>query len=93
MTAEAPTTEDRATDLLGRLFALIHESHCDFKNGVEYQGVDEGQVYADRFLDEVQEFLADHGDVYASELRAYRRSLTEEIANAYYVADGDKLPF
>ena len=86
------TDQDRAIDLLGRLFALIHESHCDFKNGVEWQGVDEGEVHADRFLDEVQEFLADHGDVYAGELRAYRRSLTEEIADVD-IADEHKLPF
>ena len=83
------TDKDRAIDLLGRLFALVEESDCDFSNGVTHQGTDEGRVHADRFLDEVQEFLADHGDVYASELRSYRRSLVSETDTD----DGDKLPF
>jgi len=65
---EAPTTESRATNLLAHLYIICCEA-ADFSNGVTYHGLDEGQVKADRFLDEIANFLKGRSaeyDTYAS---------------------------
>ncbi len=79
----------KALDLLGRLFFLVeNEWQCDYSNGVAYQGADEGDVHASRFLVDIEEFLANHGDEHALELQRYRQSLIEETDT-----DAPKLPF
>jgi len=80
----------KALDLLGRLFFLVeNEWQCDYSNGVTHQGVDEGVVHANRFLGEVEDFLANHGDEHALELQRYRQSLVAETPDAPSI----ELPF
>ena len=65
--ADVTAPDDTALGLLSKLYYLIslHAGPSTFSNGVTYQGMDEGEVLADRFLARVQQFLAAHGDTYA----------------------------
>lgn len=85
------TDLEQAIHLLGRLYFLIEESECDFHNGVTSPtGLDEGEVRADEFLAEIEQWLADHGDENAQLRVDYKEAA---IQGRPYIHDPDDLPF